>query len=559
MAIGTILPVVGAGVVSLDLMRCGEGRISIELTTVAAAAACPGCGQRSERVHSRYRRTLADLPWQGVPVELRLRSRRFFCDTLDCPRRVFTERLPELVAPYARRTLRLAGALELVAMALGGEAGARVAAPLAMATSPDTLLNLIRRAAGAAAPTPRVLGVDDWALRRGHRYGSILVDLERRCVVDLLADRTAGTLADWLRLRPGIEVIARDRAGAYAEGARQGAPQAVQVADRWHLLRNLGEVLERFLARHHAALREAARATPESVAPAAEAETGARTGRPTERVREAATPRTGAQRESAHRRERRLARYSEVVALHGQGASLRALSERVGISRMTARKYLRAGSFPELATRETALGADTPHGAYLRERWSQGCANAAQLFRELHARGFEGSAGAVRRLVGSWRETPARRGRPSRHRAPTAGQRTPPARPPSPRQVLWLLLRADGERDAAQRAFVERLRASCPELTAAESLAREFRRLVRTRDAPSLAPWLDSAQKGNLPEFREFAAGLRRDGAAVAAALTMAWSNGQAEGQITKLKMLKRQMFGRANLDLLRQRVLLAA
>jgi transposase len=558
MGLGTLLPAVGAGVVSLDLVRCGEGRIPIELTTVGASARCPECGRRSTRVHSRYRRALADRPWQGVPVELRLRSRRFFCDTLDCARRVSTERLPELVAPYARRTLRLAEALELVGLALGGEGGARLAAPLGMATSPDTLLGLIRRAAAASA-TPRALGVDDWAFRRGRRYGTILVDLERHRVVDVLADRTAETLADWLAARPGIEIIARDRAGAYAEGARQGAPRAVQVADRWHLLRNLSEVLERFLLRHHAALREAAKATPEPVAPTAGAETEAHTDRPADLGREAATSRTGAQRESAHRRERRLARYTAVVALHEQGASLRALSERVGISRMTARKYVRAGGFPERATRETALGAHTPHGAYLRERWSEGCANAAQLFRELRARGFEGSAGAVRRLVGSWRETPARRGRPPRHRSPTAGRRTPPVRAPSPRRVLWLLLRADGERDAAQQAFVERLRAYCPEVTAAESLAREFRRLVRTRDAPSLAPWLDSAEKGDQPEFREFAAGLRRDGAAVAAALTTTRSNGQTEGQITKLKMLKRQMFGRAKLDLLRQRVLLAA
>jgi transposase len=248
-----------------------------------------------------------------------------------------------------------------------------------------------------------------------------------------------------------------------------------------------------------------------------------------------------------------------VIALHQQGASLRALSERVGLSRMTARKYLRAGSFPELAARRTGLDADTPHGAYLRGRWAEGYHNAALLFRELHARGFTGSAGAVRRLVGTWRETPARRGRPPRHHAPAAAGKGPPPRPPSPRRVLWLLLRDEEERTSAQRAFLEQLRVLCPEVSPAESLARAFRRLVRARDAPSLTPWLTDAERSGLPEFREFAAGLRRDQAAVMAALTTAWSNGQTEGQITKLKLLKRQMFGRANVDLLRKRALLAA
>jgi transposase len=532
----------------LRFERIISSAVSLTLVVRATAptAACPRCGTVSRRVHSRYVRTVADLPWQGVAVRLALHARKFFCAGDGCPQLIFTERLARVVAPHARRTVRLNEALTLLGFALGGEAGARAAAGLGMAAGPDTLLARVRRAALPVYDTPTVLGVDDWAKCKGQRYGTILVDLERRHPIELLPDREAATLAAWLREHPGVEIISRDRGGAYAEGAREGAPAAVQVADRWHLLKNLSETLERLLSRQHSLVAQAAKSVV--VGPSAPPFTPELQ----EQAAPAALVLTRAERERSERRERNLARYAEATEMRQRGAKLREVAAAVGVSTRTLRRWERRGSYPERTDcqRQSILAPFLP---YLARRWAEGCHNALGLWRELRAQGFRGSKEIVRYHISRWRaQLPV-------HLRYARGVRTTPPQaltPPSPRRAAWMLLKADSELKTEHRAFIESLCDLCPEIRVAGELAREFNRLVREKQKEALAGWLDVAAKRGLPEFESFAAGLCRDHEAVSAALYSEWSNGQTEGQINRLKMIKRQMFGRANFDLLRARVL---
>ncbi len=557
MAGATLLP--DAENLELEAVVADEAGVEIRVRACRPTAPCPDCGEHARRRHSWYRRRLGDLPWQGLAVRISLLTRRWFCDTPTCPRRVFTERLPTLAPPHGRRTARLATLLTALAFALGGRPGARLLAAIGPVVSHDTLINTIRRAAEPPAPPPRVLGVDDWSYRRGKVFGTILVDLERRRPIDLLPDRTAASLAAWLKAHPGVEIIARDRGGAYADGARQGAPEAVQVADRFHLVKNLGETLERLVDRQQTAVRAAARAAATAApcdAAAAAAVDAAVAVPPTAATTGGETRTT---RERAQRHARRQARYAAIHTLHADGLSQRAIAAALGLARETVATMLRAAHCPQYRPRAPQATILRPHEDYLRGRWAAGERNAATLWREVCAHGFTGSVATVRIFVGRWRTTRGRSGpRPRQAAAPPDGTRTPTAAPRwrSPRQVAWLLRRPEADLSPHQRQCLAHLPEYWPAAMAIRALAQDFDRLIRDRDAAALDSWLTRAEASGETEFREFAAGLRRDLAAVEAALTHEWSSGQVEGQVNRLKSLKRTMFGRANIDLLRRRVI---
>ncbi len=538
----------GATRLSLEQVIASTEDLTLALKMTAPLARCPVCGYLSSRVHSHYRRTLADLPWQGVVVRLQLHTRRFFCDRTHCRRRIFTERLPDLVAPYARRTQRLRAAQELLGLALGGEAGARILKRLGMGISPDTVLNLIRQVPMSGHPTPRVLGIDDWAWRKGQKYGTILCDLERAHPVDLLPDRTADPVAAWLKAHPGVEIISRDRSGAYADGARQGAPNAIQIADRWHVLKNMTEALQRLLDRKQKYLRQAAEVLLPSTPPASSDTNPAPAATPAE-ASAPASPRTRKEQDRQVRRARRLDRYTEVKTLYQQEVSIHKIAERLRMGRRTVRRLVRSETFPERHRPRPRRRKIDPFLPYVKQRWDEGCHNGMQLWREISAQGFRGSRAIVGDIVARWRAAG-----PPGPANPVTG--TPIAVTPSARRSAWMLLRRAEERRPEEQAYCARLSELCPDIDIAATRAREFLQIITGRKADQLALWMDTAAESGVLELRTFVSGLRRDEAAVKAALTYPWSNGPVEGEINRLKLIKRQMYGRANFDLLRQRVL---
>jgi transposase len=431
--------------------------LTLVVATRQRAASCPRCHHISERIHSRYTRLVGDLPWHGIPVRLELHARRFFCDHDLCQQQVFCERLPTVAARYARKTTRLSSALELIGFALGGEAGARIARALGLQTSPDSLIRCIRRTAAAEPPTVRVLGVDDWAQRKGHTYGTILVDLERRSVVDLLPDREAETLAAWLTEHPSVEVVSRDRSRAYANGITLGAPHAIQVADRWHLLKNITDALERLVKRL--------------------------------------------------RRQPRHHRYSSPTP---SGAN----NFETGPGQWAEHYQQALTQVQESRWRNRLL----PHLPRARDTPQATASPPPPLVSALPAR--------LRRLP--------------------------------PKRLVWMLLRPE-KLPAVERAEVESLLVTCPEVKSALDLVQAFTRVVTERRAHELNTWLGSARCSGIAEFENFTLGIEEDRAAVEAALRHDWSQGQVEGQVNRLKLVKRQMYGRAKFDLLRARVVCAA
>lgn len=509
--------------------------VEVEVRSHRLTSPCPRCRHASERVHSYYTRTVADVPCAGRALRITLRMRKFRCLDRGCPQKVFPERFPDYVRPWARKTLRLVEQMTALGMAAGGRGAETVASFLGMRVSDQTVLRLLARGPDPTVAPVRVLGVDDFAFRRGRAYGTILLDLERRRVVDLLPDRSQLTFALWLRQHPEVRVISRDRGGDYAAGAALGAPQAEQVADRFHLLVNAGEALERWLARHHAVLAQVARA----LAPAA------------------ATPRTTTRtpaevRQKQERRGRRQAIYERVVILHQQGVSSVQIAKQVGLAWGTVLKYLRAACFPELAPRPRPRQID-PYLPYLRERWDAGEHNARALWREIRAQGYSAGDEQVRRVVNAWRTDPHHRGGQP---APAAGPAQAETPSYSARKTRWLLWKPTADLTSAEARYVAALTALGPQIADAQRLLGSFRTMVTERCGEQLDPWLEQGERSGISEVVGFAQGLRRDYGAVNAALRYEWSQGPVEGHVNRLKTIKRQMYGRAGFPLLRRRVL---
>jgi transposase len=518
-----------AGVVVEDAQLTGAG-LCIWARARADTAVCPGCGLVSARVHSRYQRRLADAAIGGRNVMIRLAVRRFFCDAPHCPAVTFAEQVEGLTSRYARRTPLLAAILGAVAVALAGRAGARLARVLCAAASRSSLLRLVMAIPDPAPPAPRVLGVDDFAIKRGHNYGTVLIDCQTGAPLELLKGREAQPLADWLAAHPGVEVICRDRSGAYADGARTGAPEAIQVADRFHLWQNLVKAAERCIAAHRACLRE----------PEPEPAAGPDPGQPAQ----VSPPEPELAGKFAERARRHHAIVHELLA---EGHGIHTIGRHLGWGRHTVQRYARAATWQELvdgrwqAPRASKLDPFKPH---LHQRADEGCGNAAQLFREINALGYTGSYSIVRNYL-------------DQHRPAAAPLRPSP---PTVREVTGWLTRHPDSLTEDEQPQLKALLARCPELQAASDHIRTFATmLTKLTGQDHLAQWISDVRDAELPGLSSFAKGLEQDLDAVTQGLTSRWNSGPVEGRVNHIKMIKRQMFGRASLPLLRKRVLLTA
>ena len=520
----------------IDSVTEDENVLWIVAHTTSSRCNCPNCGSRSYHVHSYYTRSMNDLPLFEKTVRLRLRIKRFRCLASGCRRRTFTEVIPGYLLAYARRTPRLTRALWHIGQVAGGQAGARLASCLGMPTTRHTLLRLLRQQPAIEVETLHVIGVDDWAKRRGQTYGTIVVDLERRRVVDLLPNRDATTLGTWLAGQTSIQIVARDRSSEFAQGITSGAPQAVQVADRWHLLKNLSETVERALQDMLPTLRKHAGgvSTP--------------SGHPRPNFPRSQTEKANQQLS----RERRLQDYTRVQYLKQRSFGIRRIARLLGLHQVTVSRYFKANQFPERESHYVASQLDS-YLDYLEKRVAEGCMNGQQLWREICQLGYPGRPSQVTK----WMQL-KRRAMSGEAVQVTSPNRLPlPVSLPSPhlcRHVLMSKVDRLSEQDRIVLAQLQQV----PVLNQLYVLAQAFVSMVRERQTDRLDPWLTAAGTSNIAACQHFAASIKQDYKAVKAALELPWSNGQTEGQVNRLKMLKRQMYGRANLDLLRIRLLYA-
>jgi len=507
----------GAQILKLEKIVQVSGAITLFVSSAQAIVNCPSCQTVTSKVHSRYERAAADLPWEGIPVRLSLQVRKFFCPNSECHRRIFCERLPEVVARYAHRTDRLNEAFSSIGFALGGRPGAKAATKLGMQTGADSILRRVRNAVARPSDEMKVraLGVDDWALKKGQHYGTILVDLEKRRPIDLLQGREAAPLEEWLKKHPEIEVITRDRAGAYADGARKGAPQAQQVADRWHLLKNANEAFERLIQRHQKIIREAVEKLP-----APQQETVVEITTASNVVPETASEymrsRSARERRQAFHAERK-ARYDRVQELKRQGYTIIQIKKHLGLSYSQVAGFFNAEEYPVIKRAKGRSQLDE-FDAYLRERWSSGCHSAGLLYRELSEKGYTGSDVTVRRHVQLWREKDVTTLPPAPKKIAV----------PGPRSCVWLLLKKGEKLTEEEHLVRQSVLDASPVIGQGLELVESFRDAIGGRSEEKLDAWMDAATKSQIPEFENFVMVLRRDEAAVRAAASSEWSKDQA-------------------------------
>ena len=506
--------------------------ITLHLHGKRKTAQCPECFKRSDSVHSCRRRRIQHLPCSGQTLWLVFSVRHWYCRNPACSRKIFAESLAPFAGSHQQSSQALQNLQRQLGLIAGGEAGKRAATAAGLRCSADTLLRRVINTPETKQSGAPHVGIDEWAWHRGHRYGTLIVNLDTHRPLVLLPGRDQRTLATWFRKYPEIQIVSRDRSGVYATAAREGAPQARQVADRWHLLKNIGDAPERMMYRHIPLIRLVASELSPKKSPDPEPSVPAASLRRPERLKQ-------------QTRKKRHQRWTEVMALHNKGCSFREISRITGLSRVTVSRWVRSGTFPEMSTRPPKRGLLDPWREWLKEQRESGNYNASRIWREMVARGFTGSETIVRDAVAKWRK--------GWNPPVTTAVRLPSVSRVSRWLMPWRITR--DEENYASR-FISLMCEKEPELKIAQQLALEFYRILKTQNKSQLSSWFTRVHESGSAEFRRVAAGMEADAAAICEAISSRWSNGVVEGHVNRLKMLKRQMYGRAGFELLRQRVM---
>jgi len=507
-------------------------RLILTCERVTPTALCPVCGTAAHRIHSRYERTVRDLSLQNVQVILHLHVRKFYCDQPSCPRRIFTERLPQVTSPHGRFTFGLHQFLGQLGREQGGASGARSAQLQGIQVTARAILRFMHALALPPIVDPQVIGIDDWAWKRGQRYGTIVVDLERKKPIALLPDRSQQTVTQWLKRYPTINIVARDRSKEFAAAITGALPHAQHVADRWHVAKNLTEHLDKVVSRRWKHLTKA--------------------GGESEMAPEPLPVSTPARRPRQASGE---ARYQQVLALAQAGLPTRTIAKRLGVGQRTIQHWLAQEYGPYAGPRKPRRSPLDWSTRYLRQRWDAGERNGTVLWEELKAKGYTGSSRSVYRRLAKWRKHPRKGGLPASLEAVPRS----PFEDVTPGKVVgWMLARPGKLRPEAE-AQLDQITQMDGTLAQARELTHGFLNLIRHHSGEGLDAWLKDVRASTVREFLPFARSVERDKAAILAGLTLPYSTGPVEGHINRLKLIKRQAYGRAELSYLQHRFLPAA
>jgi transposase len=506
--------------------------ITIHLHATSPSATCPYCGTAGSRVHSRYSRTIADVAFGGRSLVLKLLVRKWICPGTSCSRHIFAEHFPELVQRYARMTNRLIEALQSVGVITNGADAAQIASSFGVPTTAKTIIRRVLQLPLPSEGSVYKVGIDEWAWKKGHRYGTILVDLEKRRVVQLLADRSVETSKAWLRKHSEIDLVSRDRGKIFRQAATEGAPSAKQVVDRFHLQKNFAEALEKFFRKQERVPKKATGGSTRKVRPTA---------------RRAVPEKVAQERRARHRQQ--VSVHKRIWKLYREGCSKEHIAQLVGRSTRNIYQALKQEAPPPPRQRSRSSSVVDPYLPYLASRWNQGCHNTALLYEEIVAQGYTGSQRTLRRQLQAFRQT--------RERS-VSKETIILDNLPSPRGVALLMVRPAQSRTREQTAYLEQLIQSDATVAVVFTLAQAFGQLLRKREGSQrLEHWKATVQASGITELIGFVDGLADDAEAVANGCSESWSNGMVEGFINKVKWIKRSSYGQAGFPLLQRRVLL--